>query len=699
MLALATLALAPLFAAVQSNDPASLPTAPKVLWTAESQNFHTPEVGPNGVCLAGPDLRLLDLDTGEVKARVPAFADADWTWVRLADDGTWVAGAPQHMARFSDDLSTQIWSTGTGKGWPYGQALTDELVIGNNEDGLVARNLTDGSIAWKSPVIGKLAMVPAVDAERVYVGTQSGTMLAFALADGHLEWTTETGAQFGWTNPVAWNGLVFMGDRGIGHSRRRSDTGSDSSVVEGPRAGALNAFDAKTGERKWSTIFGATGFSLPAVDAATNTVWAGFGRSVASFDIATGELQADKRIRTGSNAFGTPRVIGDRVAFGNLDNYFYVYDRATRKLKWALHNPGEQVYGWVATDGKLLVNMQARVMCLVQDPGANQPVPEGTVIELAARVKPEPKPGAIRDGIGSTSTASPASSNAKPVINRSGRSTQSANWVEDLHSLGKLGEERRTKALAGITAALGSTGIGERAEALFALASASEVAFDRDALRKRVVELTKGTAPGSDVAERIAALNTLSGMNPEEADIQLVLDVYPLLVVSDRWRIARLLATYSGMDLREGPAAKIMLELAQNPEATGFAEDLGAVWGARVSDPVAEAFIDMSRSSDHGLSHKAIYFGLSTFMEKSPATVERLIEVLADPDWNNSGRALWGLSYGVPVVSQQTVVDAMLDMYANRNTTKIRERSARIIRDYGGEDRLNALLDALDNPK
>lgn len=704
MLLSLALALAPLSFSGQLNDPASLPTAPKILWTVDAKTSTPPAVGPEGLCLRGPRLSLVDVETGAAKAEVPAGEGRVWTWVQRANDNTWLATAMRtsgsggtRLARFSADLGTELWSVEGGAGWFRGRAITDKLVIGNNDDGLVARRLKSGAIAWKSPVVGQVLMTPGVDQERVFVGTTSGSMLAFALEDGHLLWSHESGSQFAWTDPVPWNGLVFIGDRGIGGGMRSADTGKQADDVDGPRAGALNAFDAKTGELKWSTIFGATGFSRPFVDADTDTVWAGFGRSVAGFDIATGELLLDQRIATGSNAFGTPRVIGERVAFGNLDGHFYVHDRASRELLWALHNPGEQVYGWTATGGKLFVAMQGRVVCVGQDPEAKGPVPRGTVIELEQRDKPEVAAGqASRAGMSSGSSASGGmTAKARLVTNRTGRTTRSAGWIESLHALGKRGDEERPRALAELTGALGSSSVTERAEALHALLASGDVAFDKTGLLVRLRELAGPGVIAGDATERIAALSALGSLGREDTDLALVLDLWPELAVPDRWQLARLLAIFSGMDLRSGPAAERMLELVQNAKATGFDRSMGAVWGATVSDAIAEAFIELSRSSDTTLAHNAIYFGLSTFMEKSPATVERLIEVLEDPDWNNSGRALWGLSYGVPPVSKDRVVDAMLDLYEHRSSTKVRERSAAIIRDYGGEDRLDALLERL----
>jgi hypothetical protein len=74
-------------------------------------------------------------------------------------------------------------------------------------------------------------------------------------------------------------------------------------------------------------------------------------------------------------------------------------------------------------------------------------------------------------------------------------------------------------------------------------------------------------------------------------------------------------------------------------------EVLRGLWGARVTDRLADRIVELADDPEsHG---DAIYFGLSTFKPKNAAVVDKLIETLNDPDWNNWDRALWGLGYGV----------------------------------------------------
>ena len=62
----------------------------------------------------------------------------------------------------------------------------------------------------------------------------------------------------------------------------------------------------------------------------------------------------------------------------------------------------------------------------------------------------------------------------------------------------------------------------------------------------------------------------------------------------------------------------------------------------------------------------AIYFCLDTADEER-AVSRRLVEELDDPDWNNSGRAAWGLTYGVADEAKALVEEGLLEARAGRD--------------------------------
>ena len=86
---------------------------------------------------------------------------------------------------------------------------------------------------------------------------------------------------------------------------------------------------------------------------------------------------------------------------------------------------------------------------------------------------------------------------------------------------------------------------------------------------------------------------------------------------------------------------------------------------------------------------------LSTQANTSPASVERLIEVLADADVvNNAGRAAWGLRQGVPEDSQSQIAEAALDLLEARRGGQMWSHGVELLGRYGTEEN-RAAIEAL----
>ena len=68
-----------------------------------------------------------------------------------------------------------------------------------------------------------------------------------------------------------------------------------------------------------------------------------------------------------------------------------------------------------------------------------------------------------------------------------------------------------------------------------------------------------------------------------------------------------------------------------------------------------------------------------------------MISFLPDPDHNNSGRALWGLSHGVPEASQARVAEALVELHNARSDPETRSSCARLVELYGGPN-MSAML-------
>jgi hypothetical protein len=139
----------------------------------------------------------------------------------------------------------------------------------------------------------------------------------------------------------------------------------------------------------------------------------------------------------------------------------------------------------------------------------------------------------------------------------------------------------------------------------------------------------------------------------------------------------------------DGRSEEIVLELLGSEQPAVRREALRGLWGANVTDKLADRVVELADDADS--RHDAVYFGLSTFKPKNAAVVDKLIETLSDPDWNNWDRALWGLGYGVPRELQPKVAAALADMYVARSDPKVRETCRELIRQYAGDEAVRKL--------
>ena len=342
---------------------------PQVLWHVAGARG-LPAVHEDTIYTGGNALLRVDRETGHVLSAARPTADEN------GEPRTFIGGPVVHedrlLARYTDgdviayDLPLNhelwTWSAPSSAGLVYPGVLAgDTYLLGAGSD-LVALHAADGALLWRQTLPGKILMTPAVDDERVYVGTLAGSFHALNLHDGQVLWTHESPSSFQISSPAVSRGVVYVGDRGVGESSRSEDFNASCDDVEGDRAGALHAFDAVTGTHLWGRIFGVTGLSRPSPT--EEYVLAGFGRSVARFDLATGEIDVPKIIRTGTNPFGSPTLIGDRIYFGNLDGSLYVHRLKSGNLLWAFQVPGGQVHDFIHTGDAVYVSSSKGLFAL-----------------------------------------------------------------------------------------------------------------------------------------------------------------------------------------------------------------------------------------------------------------------------------------------------------------------------------------------
>jgi hypothetical protein len=201
--------------------------------------------------------------------------------------------------------------------------------------------------------------------------------------------------------------------------------------------------------------------------------------------------------------------------------------------------------------------------------------------------------------------------------------------------------------------------------ALRALATALPARFDRQPFRALVLPLFKSP----DERVRMLALSCLAGVTSELDDLSAVAALAEDPSPQVRGVVASTLVGIGG-----GKAPEVVVPALKKLLADGEPDvvraTIRAQWGQYPEPQLDAQFIALADNPRY--HHEAIYFGLSTQRSKSPAVCRRLVDELADPDWNNSGRAAWGLNFGVPPDARSLVEEGMLAALPEETNTYTR---------------------------
>ncbi|WP_049981172.1 PQQ-binding-like beta-propeller repeat protein [Halolamina rubra] len=229
---------------------------------------------------------------------------------RIASPPVVVAGFTAVVAATDDGAELRLLSNGTESGrYALGAApatprAAGTTLFGGDADGAFAYEVTDGRERWRREFGdqqegGAVSFSPAVDDRRAYVTVTSSSdrgIYALNRLHGETDWSV--------TGPRATRAPVRAG-----------------SLLLVPTRNELLAFDAETGERRWSTPTPADRrtFSSPAGTEAGLVV--ADGAAIHELDPETGELGWSVDFE----GVGRPLVVGDAVLASN--------DGATRALE------------------------------------------------------------------------------------------------------------------------------------------------------------------------------------------------------------------------------------------------------------------------------------------------------------------------------------------------------------------------------
>lgn len=182
-----------------------------------------------------------------------------------------------------------------------------------------ALNATDGTMLWQFHTSGqKLNSSPAVMNGVVYVGTESGWLIALSATDGSERWRLSTGARI-FASPTVLNGVVYVGNL----------------------EGTLLAANASDGIELWRYSGTEPIYGKPAL--ADGVVYVGSGDSrgngsLSAVDAREGRLKW--RFPAGYSVEQTPVVRDGAIYFGSVSGPFYSLSVKDGTILWKLGTGG-----------------------------------------------------------------------------------------------------------------------------------------------------------------------------------------------------------------------------------------------------------------------------------------------------------------------------------------------------------------------
>jgi hypothetical protein len=232
----------------------------------------------------------------------------------------------------------------------------------------------------------------------------------------------------------------------------------------------------------------------------------------------------------------------------------------------------------------------------------------------------------------------------------------------------------RDKALERLQSMLASQSSDrEKKEGLATLRSVLTAKFDHRPFRDRVLPLLQ--SENADI--RALALGCLPGLEATVDDLARVLALVQDPSPKVRHEVGPALIRI-GQGQEQEKVIPALLQLLKDKERDVVEWTIRSMWGQYSSPAFDEFLIQLSRDPQH--HHNVIYHCLSTMRSKSLAVCRRLVEELADPDWNNSGRAAWGLTYGVTEEAKGLVEEGLLKALPEETSDYTREQEFRALR-------------------
>ena len=253
--------------------------------------------------------------------------------------------------------------------------------------------------------------------------------------------------------------------------------------------------------------------------------------------------------------------------------------------------------------------------------------------------------------------------------------------------------DQREKALARLKTTLATESPDDsKKQGLATLGLALTAKFDRQPFRELVLPLLQAQDPDL----RALALRCLPRLDATTDDLARVLPLAQDPAPQVRMEIGMALISI-GQGKEKEKVIPALTTLLQDPDRSIVEPTLRSMWGQYSSPEFDELLIQVAKR-DRECHGWVIYHALSTMRSKSLAVCRRLVEELSDPDWNNSGRAAWGLTYGVAEEAKPLVEDGLLRALPQETNDYTRENELRALRDVGTAKSRPYLQSIIDSP-
>jgi outer membrane protein assembly factor BamB len=190
---------------------------------------------------------------------------------------------------------------------------------------VVALDTRTGAIRWSRPLSSRTESSPLLDGNRIYVGSQGGTVYALRASNGSVVWTYHAGGSVK-ASPTLSGGLLYFGDY----------------------SGHVQAISEQTGRRVWlanseGALLGSGTFYSTAAVVYGRVFLGNTDGRVYAYDAYTGKL--DWAVQTGAYVYASPAVtnapgLGPTVFVGSYDGTFYALNARTGSVSWRFHAGG-----------------------------------------------------------------------------------------------------------------------------------------------------------------------------------------------------------------------------------------------------------------------------------------------------------------------------------------------------------------------